>query len=113
MRLLLFAAVTDIFVVMLEFLFQKTAASVAGPAFRRTAADVAVTGAFPGDRMGHSWGFHRQRRERAHDDQSIDHGEKQSDYGAGWFFHSASRNINAVQLEFKWPNLKNANRDKY
>lgn len=88
MRLLLFAAVTDVFVVMLEFLFQKAAAGVVGPAFRRTAADVAVAGAFPGDRMGHSGRFQRQRRKRTHDDQRIDHSENQSDYGAGWFFHA-------------------------
>jgi hypothetical protein len=81
--LLIFTAVGKVFVVVPVFqLLHPATAGVVGPPLRRTAAYVAIAGTFPSYRMGHFWRFYRQRRERTHDDQSIDHGENQCDYVA-------------------------------
>jgi hypothetical protein len=67
--LFIFAALGDVSLIMLVFLFHKATACMVGPPLRRTAADVAVAGTFPGDGMGHSRRFKRQRRKGTHKDQ--------------------------------------------
>jgi len=89
--LLIFAAFRNALPIMLVFLFLKKAATgMVGPPLGRTAADVAVAGAFPGHCMGYFQRFERQRRERARNNQRIDYREKQSNYVAGWFFHASN-----------------------
>ena len=63
-------------VVVLQLLFPAAAGTV-GALLRRTAANGAITDAFPGNGMGDGSVAHGKGRQRTHDDQCIDRGEEQ------------------------------------